>query len=89
MSARNLTPRKRNPRAESPLKSLAKINIAEPAEPFPTHFAETGNYMTKNRKSVIGRFRWFRWNAFLQNVWEKVPQVPLRPPAMAGKGGAA
>ena len=70
------------------MKTLVKINIAEPAEPFPTHFAITSNYMIKFRKSVIGRFRWFRCKAFLQNVWEKVPLVPLCPPALAGKGGA-
>ncbi len=83
----------RNPLAE-PLSGtglifLAKKDIAEPAEPFPTQHARNDKYMTKKGKSFICRFRWFRCKAFLQNVWEKVPQVPLRPLAMAGKGGAA
>lgn len=77
------------PRCRTSLVFLAKTDIAEPAEPFPMQHARNGKYMIKKKQSFIGRFRRFRKNTFRQNVWEKVPQVPLCPPAMAGKGGAA
>ena len=85
---RNLFAEVRNLSAEPRLKTQGKINLAEPAEPFPTHFIQTGKYMIKRNKSFICRFRRFRRNTFLQDVWEKVPQVPLRTQARAGKGGA-
>lgn len=86
----NPTQEERNLLAEPPsgtsLISLSKKDIAEPAEPFPTQHAGMRKYLTKKGKSFICRFRWFRSNTFLQDVWEK---VPLCPPAVAGKGGAA
>lgn len=86
---RNLFAEVRNLSAEPRLKSQGKINLTEPAEPFPTHFTQTGKYMIKWKKSFICRFRRFRRNTFLQDVWEKVPQVPQCAPSRAGKGGAA
>lgn len=83
----------RNHRAEphsgTPLISLAKKDIAEPAEPFPTQHAGIDKYMIKKGYSFICRFRRFRRNKFLQDVWEKVPLVPLCPHTTAGKGGIA
>lgn len=76
------------PRCGTSLICLVKIDIAEPAEPFPTQHAGNCKYMKKMKKSFMSRFRRFRRNTFLQNSWEKVPQVPLCPPALAGKGGA-
>jgi hypothetical protein len=60
MNARNLFPCQRNLWAVHPLKSFGRIDLAEPAEPSPTHSTESHNCMNKLRKSVIGRFRWFR-----------------------------
>lgn len=77
------------PRSGTPLISLAKKDIAEPAEPFPTQHAGIAKYMIRNVYSFICRFRRFRRNTFLQNVWEKVPQVPLCTPSAVGKGGVS
>lgn len=88
ISLRNLPEDVRNLIAEPRLKSQGKINLAEPAEPFPTHFIQTSKYMINLKNSFICRFRRFRRNTFLQDVWEKVPQVPLCAPSRAGKGGA-
>jgi hypothetical protein len=89
ITLRNLFTEVRNLSAEPRLKTQGKINLAEPAEPFPTHFIQTGKYMINWKKSFIGRFRRFRRNTFRQDVWEKVPQVPLRANPRAGKGGTA
>lgn len=89
MNARNLFPCQRKLWAEHSLKLLRRIVLAEPAEPFPTHSTKTSNCMNKLRKSVVGRFRWFRRNTMQQNVWEKVPLVPLRTWTVAWKSCAA
>lgn len=81
--------KERNPQAEpvsgTPLNFVTKIDIAEPAEPFPTQHAVNGKYMIKKDQSFICRFCRFRRNTLRQNVWEKVPQVPLCPPQWQGK----
>lgn len=86
---RNLSSCKRKPTAESCLKTLAKIDLAERAELFATYSAKTCNYMEKFGKSVGGRFRRFCCNASWQSPLDKVPLVPLCDSAMAGKCGAA
>jgi hypothetical protein len=88
MNARSLFPCQRNLGADPPLKSYAKVNLAEPAEPSPTHSTETPKHMFMFGKSSTGRFRWFRCKAFLWNVWEKVPLVPLCRLPIAEKGSA-
>jgi hypothetical protein len=89
VTTRNLSSCKRNLTAGHRMKMLAKIDLAEPAEPFPIHSVKTCNYMENFRKSVGCRFRWFCCNAFRQSLSDKVPLVPLCPSAMAGKCGAA
>jgi FPC/CPF motif-containing protein YcgG len=86
---RNLPSCKQKPTAEPCLKTLTKIDLAEPAEPFATYSAQTCNYMEKFRKSVGGRFRRFCCNASRQSLLDKVPLVPLCPSAMEGQCGAA
>lgn len=75
------------PRSGTPLISHAKKDIAEPAEPFPTQHAGIDKYIIKEGYSFICRFRRFRRNTFLQDVWEEVPLVPLWPLSAATKGG--
>lgn len=71
------------------MKMLAKIDLAEPAEPFAMYSVGTCNYMEKFKKWVGGRFRWFFCDAFRQSLLDKVPLVPLCDSAVAGKCGAA
>jgi len=68
---------------------LARFNLAEPAEPFSKHSKQTCNYKIKMRKPVGGKFRGFRYKAFLQSLLKEVPLVPLYLHSTATKDGLA